>query len=307
MNYLRSYYTISGVDIETTIEGFYDQFPYPSFKIGESKDLEKLPFQRFLFEIGKSYVKKGKILDAGCGTGELALLFAKEGFESFGTDISTESLKIAKSTSRKLKIPATFRKMDVLDLKFPENFFDLTICNGVLHHTKDPVLGFEKLVRVTKPGGKIIIVVYNKYGSLPRRVLGKIAQVFGGRSKKDQIAFLRRIFRKRFESKSDPVVADAFLNPYELSFSIREILRWFEKENVKYLESAPPIELEYYPKILTTLLKRKALLDTWLSLRGKVGTGALSHNPLPYFLTQMIWLLSLRGSIFVTIGERRRG
>lgn len=291
--------------IETAVKDFYDQFPYPSLKIKESKDLEKLPFQRFLFEIGKGYIKRGKTLDAGCGTGELALLFGKEGFESYGTDISAVSLKIAKDTSRRLKIPATFQKMDVSSLKFPENFFDLTICNGVLHHTKDPVLGFENLVRVTKPGGKIIIVVYNKYGSLPRKALGKIAWAFGGELKKDQIAFLRRIFRKRLEAKPDSVVADTYLNPYELSFSIPEVLKWFEKESVEYLESAPPIELEYYPKVMIRFLQKKSLLETWLSVRGTVQAGAISYNPLSYFLTQMIWLLSSRGNIFAVIGEKR--
>ena len=59
---------------------------------------------------------------------------------------------------------AFFMKMDVFDLKFKKNYFDFTISNGVLHHTKDAKKAFQKLVEVTKPGGYLVIGLYHKYG-----------------------------------------------------------------------------------------------------------------------------------------------
>ena len=38
---------------------------------------------------------------------------------------------------------------------------NLTICNGVIHHTNDPFKAFSELVRITKPGGYIYLNVYN--------------------------------------------------------------------------------------------------------------------------------------------------
>ena len=43
-----------------------------------------------------------------------------------------------------------FMKMDAFDLKFKKNYFDFTISNGVLHHTKDARKAFNSLVEVTK-------------------------------------------------------------------------------------------------------------------------------------------------------------
>ncbi len=296
------------MDVETKIRNFYDNFPYPSFSIKTKSDLDKLSFQRFLFQIGQSYVKpRSKILDAGCGTGELALLFASKEFESYGSDISERSIHIAEGASKKLGMAINFQQMDVLDLKYPKNYFDLTICNGVLHHTKDPLLGFENLVRVTKPKGIIMIVVYNKYGSLPRKLVSRIARVLGGDTKEAQIKFLRRLFGKRLSNKSDSVAADTFLNPFELTFSIHDVLSWFKKYKIEYKESAPPIEIEYYPVVLNEIIKKRESLEAWLAAREKVRAAKFSYNQFSFLLVQFLWLLSLRGSIFLITGRKSRG
>ena len=47
--------------------------------------------------------------------------------------------------------------MNIFNLFFEKNSFDVIISNGVLHHTYDPKLAFSELVKVLKPGGIIII------------------------------------------------------------------------------------------------------------------------------------------------------
>ena len=47
----------------------------------------------------------------------------------------------------------------VLELSLPDGEFDFVHCAGVLHHTRDPHKGFEELVRVTRPGGRVFISV----------------------------------------------------------------------------------------------------------------------------------------------------
>lgn len=295
------------MNVEAKVTEFYENFPYPGFEIESSSDLKKLNFQKFLYEIGTSYAKpNSKVLDAGSGTGELALLFASKGFKTFGTDISDKSIQIAKDSSAKLGLKVNFQTMDVLNLKFPRNFFDLTICNGVLHHTADPELGFKNLVKVTKPNGKIMIVVYNKYGSFPRRLFGRVASFFGGPTRKTQIRFLRRLTAGKFASKSNSVVADTYLNPFELTFSISDVLSWFKKYKVEYKESAPPIEIEFYPKVITEIIKKGQLLEAWLEAREKVRKAKFSYNQPSFLLVQLAWLLSLRGNIFLIIGRKSR-
>lgn len=53
--------------------------------------------------------------------------------------------------------PNYVRKMDVCDLPFEDNSFDLVICNHVMEHLSDDRLGMRELYRVLKPGGTAII------------------------------------------------------------------------------------------------------------------------------------------------------
>ena len=48
------------------------------------------------------------------------------------------------------------------DLPLNNGIADVTICWGVLHHMNEPLKGLNELVRVTKPGGSILIFIYSK-------------------------------------------------------------------------------------------------------------------------------------------------
>jgi SAM-dependent methyltransferase len=62
---------------------------------------------------------------------------------------------------------AAFLQMNLFRPPFRDDSIDIVICNGVLHHTGEPRKGFEALLRKVKPGGYILIELYNRYGRLP--------------------------------------------------------------------------------------------------------------------------------------------
>ncbi len=64
--------------------------------------------------------KNANVLDAGCGTGRDAKYLSDEGCNVTGIDISEGMLKVARANTKEV----TFKKMDILDLKFPEEEFD---------------------------------------------------------------------------------------------------------------------------------------------------------------------------------------
>ena len=285
-----------------SIKSFYNKFPYPNFTISSIADLVKLPSQQFFYNLTKLYCKTGNVLDAGCGTGELALVFSHKGYKSFGIDITEKPLEIARKVAKKLTLPVSFKKMDVLKLKYPKDFFDVTIANGVLHHTKNPLLGFENLVRVTKPEGIIIIVLYNKYGSLARKFFGKAVDLLVGGANIKGVTLIRKLTGKKYASVSDSVIADTFFNPYETSFSIGEVFGWFNKYGIEYLESAPPIEISLYPSIITNVFKNKSPYQIMLDARSSLprsNPGSLSS-----FLVQLLWLVTAKGNVFLIIGKK---
>jgi SAM-dependent methyltransferase len=65
------------------------------------------------------------------------------------------------------------RVADAEHVPYPDNYFDCVYSWGVIHHSPDTVRCLEEIIRVTKPGGTIKIMVYNRHSlfALNRYVL----------------------------------------------------------------------------------------------------------------------------------------
>lgn len=85
------------------------------------------------------------VLDMGCGSGRYSLAIKTLGAKKvIGIDLGD---------GKKLKREGVeYQKASVLELPFAANSFDFVFCNGVLHHTTDPLLGMKEMYRVMKPG-----------------------------------------------------------------------------------------------------------------------------------------------------------
>ena len=96
-----------------------------------------------------------RALDAGCGTGALAYALAPLVGEVVGVDPAPELLAAARAGA-----PAncSFVPGDATSLSFPYGSFDLGGCLRLLHHVRRPELVVSELARVTRPGGKILVV-----------------------------------------------------------------------------------------------------------------------------------------------------
>ena len=103
----------------------------------------------------------GKVLDAGCGPGRLAVHLAREapGLTVTGIDISPDMIALARqrAIATNLTDRLDFQVADVGALPFPDNEFDLVVSTLSLHHWPDPVRGLAEIRRVLKPNGKAYI------------------------------------------------------------------------------------------------------------------------------------------------------
>ena len=88
---------------------------------------------------------KKKVLEVGCGTGQLSIFFSLgTNNEVVGLDPTIQSLELAKNFTKKNEITnIEFVNADIFDDVLVEDYFDFVWCNGVLHHTKDPYKAFE--------------------------------------------------------------------------------------------------------------------------------------------------------------------
>jgi len=96
-----------------------------------------------------------RVLDLGCGNGRHAIYFAREGFETFGIDISPTAVKWASDWSRREGLSPDFRVGDITNLPYPDAFMDAVVSHGVLDHVPMRIArrAAEEVYRVLKPGG----------------------------------------------------------------------------------------------------------------------------------------------------------
>ena len=107
----------------------------------------------------------GKILDIGCGNCRNLLPFARAGFECYGIDFSHKMIELARGNCKKNGAKVKLQVAYVDELPFKNATFDYVITIAVIHHldTKEKrIKAVEEIKRVLKPGGKALILVWNK-------------------------------------------------------------------------------------------------------------------------------------------------
>ena len=146
----------------------------------------------------------GSILDSGCGTGEIALLFASRGHKVTGIDFLAEPIQRAKQKAAERGVTATFMVMDALALKEWPEVFDSVIDSGLFHVFSDDDRRryVEGLASLLKPGGRLFLLCFSdeEPGDLgPRRVSRKeLDDVFA------EGWVIESIERSQYEVRPDP-------------------------------------------------------------------------------------------------------
>jgi ubiquinone/menaquinone biosynthesis C-methylase UbiE len=130
-------------------------------------------FWRGLEFIG-DYVQVGdRILDFGCGNGRLLELFTDKKIEYTGIDVSQKLLDLAKN--KYSQECASFSKIDPSQqsLPFEDDFFNSTYSIAVFHHfpKEHAQIMVQELHRITRPGGHIIITVWNLWPASLRQAV----------------------------------------------------------------------------------------------------------------------------------------
>lgn len=99
-----------------------------------------------------------KILDLGCGLGFLSIPLAMEGHDVTGIESSKSMLEKARKHAAQSKAEVEFLYMDVHQLDFEDNSFDLLISRNVIWTEFEPERTYREWKRVIKPKGQILIL-----------------------------------------------------------------------------------------------------------------------------------------------------
>jgi SAM-dependent methyltransferase len=218
---------------------FYEDVMFPNYDDLDdfSSLIKKSEGSMFAKKLDEELPYSSKIIEIGCGTGQLSNFLSRYNRTIIGTDLSLNSLKLANNFRKANSIKNVFfLQMNLFKPCFNDGTFDAVISNGCLHHTSDPRRAFNKVAKLAKKSGLIIIGLYHKNGRLFTNFRQNFFKIFDNKFK-----FLdpRNIDENLSKSKKYAWYRDQYQNPKEFSYKFNEILEWFEENNVKYLSSIP--------------------------------------------------------------------
>ncbi len=239
--------------IRRRVVGMYDEHPSPGEPYADNEMGWRL---KVLGVKPEDYTNK-TVLDLGCGAGDYALWYATHGARHVtGVDLSQGSLACAREKAEKLDVHnIDFTHQDILTLGLPSDHFDYAYSVGVLHHTGDTFGGFQQLVRITKPGGVIIVSLYNVYTRFLLRGKQTLCKWLGGDDVDARARWGRRLFPFYMSSLTkgryygqyyEELSYDTFGFPHETLHTAGQVLKWFDQTSVQYIGAFAPLRLRDY-------------------------------------------------------------
>ena len=227
-------------DVTDVMKLFYMENPFPDYEDTDSVGslMDRAGRSIFARALDQAIPFGARVLEVGCGTGQLSLYLSVAERQVFGVDLCPNSLQLARAFRDAHGLNrARFYQMNLFRPIFKPASFDLVYCSGVLHHTGFPRKGFESICRLVKPGRYIVIGLYNRYMRIPTHV----------RRFFSRFVDIRRIdpVVRRFSTpkKQQTWFMDQYRNPHETDHSITEVTRWFAHNEFEFVNSIPSVPI----------------------------------------------------------------
>ena len=147
----------STASLRSRTKAHYDQYP---FGFDQEEILEEKLQHRVMGDAIRGLQRRtALVMDVGCGACRVARLVQRtSGATTINVDLSMQTLRDA----RRRHDPGPLVNGDNLQLPFRDGCADLVISNGVIHCTPNPRASFLELARMVKPGGILVVSVYDR-------------------------------------------------------------------------------------------------------------------------------------------------
>ena len=269
------------------VRAFYDAAPFPGYPPGESLDSLRAKAERHAFTrlLDRAIPPDARVVDIGCGTGQLCLYLAHAGRMVVGADLTRASLVMGAAAAARFAIDRVrFVETDLRRPGLARGAFDVVYSSGVLHHTPDPRRSFAAVAALARPGGIIVVGLYNRFARVPSRARKIVARLSGYR-----VVPFDPVLRDRGqdEARRDAWLRDQYRHPEEHTHTIADVQRWFAENDVEYLRT--------YPSAV------------WGDESSDLFAPAEDNWRFEGWFAQLGWMRTLgrEGGLFFTIGARR--
>jgi SAM-dependent methyltransferase len=196
--------------------------------------------------------KGARVLDLGAGSGDNSLFYALWGGGITCVEMNEYSITRFKKLFQKFGLAKQIETIyhgSLFDWDYAGNEpFDITLSDGVLHHTYDARLGFAKQVKYLKKGGFTILGICTEAAQFQRNLQRYVLYTLSDNEELKIVELARRLFKEHLERavrvggrSEEAVIYDTFVNPKVKSFSASTVLGWFKDEGLRLYSSWPPI------------------------------------------------------------------
>lgn len=226
-------------DVTDIVREFYEKTPFPNYDEFDSVGSLTSKARRGLFAraLDEQVPPGTRILECGCGTGQLSNFLSIANRTVFATDVCLNSLRLGRGFARDHQLErANFIQMNLFRPAFKPGSFHLVVSNGVLHHTSDPRAAFHSISRLVVPGGYVLVGLYHRYGRLitdARRVIFRLS----GNRFKSLDPQLRK--REAAAGRHEAWFKDQYKHPHESKHTIGEVMAWLREIDFEFVTSIP--------------------------------------------------------------------
>ncbi len=274
-----------GADVTDEVKAFYEETPFPNYDEHDSVRslIDKSRSGGYAALLDRAIPHNSTVLEVGCGTGQLSNFLGVACRRVVGTDLCLNSLRLGESFRRRFELDRVqFVQMNLFRPALGLERFDVILCNGVLHHTSDPRAGFRGLVPLLKPGGVIVIGLYNRYGRLMTDLRRQVFRMIGGRARWID-PYLRS--ENLAPEKQRAWFADQYQHPHESEHTIDEVIDWFDDANVDLVRGVPALTLGAPPLMAETLFEAEPKGTRFDHLLSQLATLRSGNREGGFFLT----------------------
>jgi 2-polyprenyl-3-methyl-5-hydroxy-6-metoxy-1,4-benzoquinol methylase len=277
---------LPGDEPTEAVRRFYAVAPFPGYPPRDSIQALRLRAERSAFArlLDRAIPGDARIVDVGCGTGQMTLYLARADRVVVGADMTRASLRLGAAAARRFRIDrALFVETDLQRPGLCRGAFDVVISAGVVHHTPDPRASFARVAALARPGGIVVLGVYNAFARVALRLRRAVARMTRYRI----IPFDPVLSDRRHEpARREAWLRDQYQHPEEHRYTVGEVQRWFAERGVEYLRTYPSTVFGDESSDLFAAAEDDWRFEGWLA--------------------QIEWIRTLghEGGLFYTIGRR---